>query len=126
MPNDECLLLLAHGSPDPRWRKPFEHLVRDLAVELNARGPLLAYMEFIPPTLADAVAEAGRRGLRRIAILPLFMSGGGHVATDIPAQVEAARQVHPGVAIRVLPPVGEHPRFQKVLREIIRDLQHRA
>lgn len=126
MSNDECLILLAHGSPDPRWRKPFEHLVRDLSVELSGRCPLLAYMEFIPPTLVDAVAEAGRRGFNRIAILPLFMSGGGHVATDIPAQAEAARLAHPGVAIRVLPPVGEHPRFQKVLKEIIRDLQHRT
>lgn len=126
MSHDECLILLAHGSSDPRWRKPFEHLVRDLAAESDGNSPLLAYMEFVPPTLADAVAEAGRRGFRRIAILPLFMSGGGHVANDIPAQAEAARQAHPGVAIRVLPPVGEHPRFQKVLKEIIRDLQHRA
>ena len=126
MSHDECLILLAHGSSDSRWRKPFEHLVRDLVAEAGRNSPLLAYMEFIPPTLVDAVAEAVRRGFRRIVLLPLFMSGGGHVATDIPAQAEAARMAHPGVAIRVLPPVGEHPRFQKVLKEIIRDLSHRA
>ncbi len=126
MPKDECLILLAHGSPDPRWRKPFEHLVRDLVDSRDGTAPLLAYMEFVPPTLTDAVAEADRQGFRRIAILPLFMSGGGHVAKDIPAQAETARQNHPGLAIRILPPVGEHPRFQRMLKEIIRDLQHRA
>jgi sirohydrochlorin cobaltochelatase len=123
MPRDECLILLAHGSPDARWRAPFEKLAADLAEGGAADAPILAYMEFVPPTLPDAVAEAARRGWRRAAVLPLFMSGGGHVVRDIPALTAVAQSYHPNVVLRVLPPIGEHPHFQKVLREIIRTLR---
>jgi sirohydrochlorin cobaltochelatase len=111
-PADTRLLLFAHGSRDPRWRAPFERL------EASLRGALgdecvrrLAYMEFVGPTLLDAAADAERDGKRVLRVLPLFLSAGAHVATDIPAQAAEVRRQFPNLTVEVLAPIGEDPRF---------------
>jgi sirohydrochlorin cobaltochelatase len=115
------LVLFAHGSRDPRWRAPFERLAADLAAELGPDRVRLAYMEFVGPTLADVAADAAREGVICLRVLPLFLAAGAHVATDIPEQSGAARRAHPGLRIEVLDPIGEHPRFVALARELARD-----
>jgi hypothetical protein len=46
-----CLVLLAHGSKDPRWRAPFERIAQELQKKLGKQRVRLAYMEFVGPTL---------------------------------------------------------------------------
>jgi len=104
-----CLILLAHGSPDPRWREPFLRLTEALRGELGGDRVELAYLEFAAPTLYEAAGAAARAGCGRLRILPLFMAGGGHVERDIPVQVEQLGWELPEVEIDILPPVGEHP-----------------
>jgi sirohydrochlorin cobaltochelatase len=107
-----CLILLAHGSPDPRWRAPFEKLAATLKAELGAGRVKLAYLDYAAPSLEDVAGELAREGEGqcRLRILPLFMSGGGHVAQDIPALVAALGWKYPEIEAEVLPPVGEDPR----------------
>src|SRR3954471_12218414 len=47
------LILLAHGSKDPRWSGTFECLHASVRA-LYGEKVLLAYMEFAGPTLMDA------------------------------------------------------------------------
>jgi sirohydrochlorin cobaltochelatase len=110
-PADTRLLLFAHGSRDPRWRAPFERLEASLRGALGDRRVRLAYMEFVGPTLLDASADAERDGIRLLRLLPLFLSAGAHVATDIPAQAAEARRRFPNLTVEVLAPIGEDPRF---------------
>lgn len=112
------LVLFAHGSSDPRWRQPFEHLASEMAQTLGPDRVRLAYMEFAGPTLMEVAREAGRLGVERLKVLPLFFSAGTHVAKDIPHQVAAAALCFPQLDIDILPPVGEHPRLRAVLKEI--------
>ena len=112
------LVLFAHGSRDPRWRQPLEHLAFEMARTLGHDRVRLAYMEFVGPTLMQVAEEAARQGVERLKILPLFFSAGAHVAEDIPPQVAAAALCFPQLEIDVLPPVGEHPRLRAVLKEI--------
>lgn len=103
----QALILFAHGSRDPEWATPF-HRIRDIVA---ARRPDLlveqAYLEFMTPTLADALDRAAQAGATRIAIAPLFMAQGGHLKHDLPRLVEALRARHAGARIRLLPPIGE-------------------
>ena len=117
------LVLFAHGSIDPRWRAPFEKLLADLRESLGADAVRLAYMEFARPSLEDVAAEAVRDGVSKLRVLPLFMAAGAHVATDIPAQAQRARSR--GLDVEVLPPIGEHPRFVALLRELAADAMPR-
>jgi sirohydrochlorin cobaltochelatase len=115
---DARLILLAHGSRDPRWRAPFETFATSLKAGVGADQVGLAYMEFVSPTLADLAAEAVRDGVQHLMILPLFMAGGAHVDHDIPVQVTAVKTRFPELELTVLPPIGEHPRMIALMQEI--------
>ena len=115
------LILLAHGSRDPRWRAPFETFTTTLRADLGADKVRLAYMEFVPPTLLDMAEEASRDAVTQLKILPLFMAGGAHVDRDIPEQVTMVRERFPQLDLRVLPPIGEHPRLVALMQEIVKE-----
>ncbi len=119
--NKSRLILFAHGSRDPRWRKPFEVLSSNMAIELGADCVRLAYLEMFRPTLFDIAAEAVRDGFLHLRVLPLFLSAGAHVAEDIPTQVAEAHSLYPQLRIEVLPPVGEHPSVVSAFQAIARD-----
>lgn len=115
------LVLFAHGSGDPRWRAPFEKLEQDMIAVLGRERLTLAYMEFVGPTLLEAAKNAAADGMEVLRVLPIFLSAGAHVAQDIPAQSEEVRRRYPGLRVEVLAPVGEDPRFGKLLREMARE-----
>ncbi|MDN3521537.1 sirohydrochlorin chelatase [Halomonas ramblicola] len=113
-----ALILLAHGSSDPNWRAPFEHFHAALAERLDT--PLrLAYMELSEPSLESTVAELAEAGVARAEILPLFFAAGRHLRKDVPSQVAELEARHPGIDLRLLPPVGEHPAFIEALATVI-------
>lgn len=119
-----CLVLLAHGSKNPRWREPFERLREELRREVGADRVGLAYMAMAEPSLTVVIRRLSDRGVRVIRILPLFMSSGNHLHEDIPDQVASLRRDYPGLEIAVLPPIGSHPRFTAMMRELARDVLH--
>jgi sirohydrochlorin cobaltochelatase len=100
-------VLFAHGARDARWAQPFEAV----AARARAARPdvqwCLAYLEFMAPTMADAVAELVAGGCERVAVLPLFLGTGGHVRRDLPIMLEALRTEHPGVQFALHAAVGE-------------------
>ena len=115
------VVLIAHGSRDPKWRAPFDTVVANCAASIGADAVRLAFMELTGPTLADAVAGLVAAGHTRIRVLPLFMSAGGHVAKDIPKQIDAERQTHPGVTFEQLAPVGQHQVFYDLVQRLATD-----
>lgn len=118
---DSRLVIFAHGSPDIRWRLPFEELTAGLTERHGAERVRLAYMEFVRPSLADVVREAARDGKLHLRVLPLFLAAGAHVAEDIPQQIADAQMSFPQVKIELLQPIGEHPRVKELFREIACD-----
>ena len=115
---DSTLILIAHGSKDPRWRAPFERLERSLKPDLGENGVYLSYMEFVEPTPMMAVKKAVEGGARKIKMLPLFMAGGAHVDQDIPPMVSKIRLAYPGLHVELLQPIGEHPQFTKLIYRV--------
>jgi len=115
------LVLFAHGSRDPLWRAPFESLLSRLRADLGEDRVSLAFMEFAPPDLEEAVAGARRAGYGFFRLLPLFLAGGAHVATDIPEQVARLRKRFPEIVVEVLRPVGEDARFADLMVTVARE-----
>ena len=99
------LLIVAHGSSDPR----FAAVVQTVAARVRAlAGPVdvrTGYLEHGPPLVGD-VAEPGA------VAVPLLLSAGYHVRVDLPAQA-------PGV--RVSAAVGPDPRLADVLAQRLRE-----
>jgi sirohydrochlorin cobaltochelatase len=111
----QALILFAHGARDPGWARPFEAVRARVHAHSPEREALLAFLEFMQPDLAQAVAAQVARGFGSIRIVPLFLGPGGHLRHELPRLVEAARQAHPGVTIEVTAPAGEDPRVIEAL-----------
>jgi len=115
----ECVVLLAHGSKDPRWRLPFEQILRVVQSQRGEDRVRLAYMEFIEPTLLDVARTCVENGVLRIRVLPLFLAMGAHLTTDIPRQADEARAQFPQLEIEVMRPLGEDPRLTRLMQQIV-------
>lgn len=117
------VLLFAHGSRDPLWRKPIEAVadtIRQRQANVLVR---CAYLELCEPSLPDAAAELVAAGVGELRILPMFLGMGKHAREDLPALVDALRQAHAGVTVRVLPAVGEQARLTQLLADLALEAQ---
>lgn len=81
-----AIVLLAHGSPNPRHAMG----VRAFAARIGAatNEPVsVAFLEHDAPTLAQAVGELA---VDDVVVVPLFASSGYHHRVDVPAALAAA------------------------------------
>lgn len=103
------IVLFGHGSRDAAWRAPIEAVAARIAARTPGTAVRCAYLELCAPDLPAAVAELVALGVAELRILPMFLGLGRHAREDLPVLVQQLREHHPGLAIEVLPPVGEHP-----------------
>lgn len=112
------IILFAHGSRDPAWRKPMEAVAE--RIRLNDPMALVscAYLELTEPALPAAVARLVDDGARTVSIVPMFLGIGKHVREDLPALVEMLRASHPGTVFELKQAVGEDPRMIEMMASI--------
>jgi sirohydrochlorin cobaltochelatase len=105
----QARILFAHGARNPEWRKPLE-AIRDA---MRARAPgehiEVAFLEFLSPSLPEAIDAVAAAGHTRLVIVPVFMAQSGHTKRDLPALLAAAEARHPQLAIALALPIGEAP-----------------
>lgn len=115
---NSCLVLLAHGSKNPNWLKPFEKLASDLKQDVGEDKVLLCFMEHAAPSLHQVARQLLNNGTQHFRVLPLFMATGNHLQQDIPAQIADIRRQFPELEIELLPPIGEHPLFLDLMHSL--------
>lgn len=106
-PSHPAVVLFSHGARDPEWAQPFAGIRARVESTLPGVPVALAFLEFMAPTLDEAVDTLVADGADSIDIVPVFMARAGHVKRDLPLLVDALRRTHPGVAIRLAPAAGE-------------------
>jgi sirohydrochlorin cobaltochelatase len=100
------IVLFAHGSRDREWAQPFEQLAATLSKKID--GPVkLAYLELMPPSLEQAIAELVGAGVSSIRVVPVFLGQGAHVKEDLPKLIASARKKHSGATITLDSAIGE-------------------
>ncbi len=113
-----AIILLAHGSRDPLWRRPIEAV----AARIQADQPRLlercAYLELCAPDLAGAVAELATLGATQITIASLFLGAGRHVREDLPRMVQDLAHNFGHLQLRLQPPIGEDARMTALMADI--------
>jgi sirohydrochlorin cobaltochelatase len=117
MAHSRLTILLAHGSSDPAWQKPFVDLER--RIRDQGSDTQLAFMELAEPSLASIVTAHAQQGCRQFVVLPLFFAAGRHLRHDVPEQIRQL-QAELDVEIELLPPIGEHPALFDAVLQIIR------
>ncbi len=110
-------ILFAHGARDPAWAKPFI-AIRDVVRGASPGTPCeLAFLELMQPDLPSTISSAYQSGARTISIVPLFMAAGGHLKNDLPKLIAECEARHPGLTLRVLPPIGEVPAITQAIAQ---------
>jgi sirohydrochlorin ferrochelatase len=107
------LMLVCHGSPDPRYLPAFEHFVACCQAGLNC--PVYSgILESTRIPLSEQIAQVARRD-PELVVIPLFMGRSGHVNQDIPQAIAQSGCTN----IRLVPALGQHPAFQTYLSQRI-------
>ena len=103
------IVLVAHGARDPGWARPFE-AIRDRVRSQRPEYPIaLAYLELMPPNLAEAVDALVAEGASSITVYPLFMAQGGHLKEDLPRMLGPIRAKHPHIPVCLEAAIGDVP-----------------
>ena len=104
---DSAIVLFGHGARDPEWAGPMRRIRDTLLGRPEAPQVELAFLEFMSPTLPEAIAALAQAGARRVAVVPVFLAQGGHLKRDLPVLLEEARAAHPGCEITLATAAGE-------------------
>ena len=101
------IVLFGHGARNPEWAQPF-HSIRDAMFKREPDAMVeLGFLEAMQPTLDQAIDMLVVRGATRIAIVPIFIATGAHVAKDLPLLAAAAMDRHPHLEVTIAAPVGQ-------------------
>ncbi len=114
----EGVVLLAHGSADPEWSRPFEAIALALKKRLPAVSVALAYLEH-GASLEEALAGLSAKGALSVRVVPVFLGLGGHAKEDVPRLFEAARAAHPNLRLALERALGERPELAEALASLI-------
>ena len=112
-----ALILFAHGSRVESANEGVRAVARDLAQMGSFRQVAPAFLELGQPDLAGAVSGLVRQGFRQVVVVPYFLTFGLHIEQDLPQLISEIRQAHPGIEIRVAPPLEGHPGLVQVLAD---------
>jgi sirohydrochlorin ferrochelatase len=112
---DSGFIVFAHGS---RIESANE-AVRSVAAQFARAGGFphveAAFLELGTPDLDGAVARLAALGLRRLVVIPYFLTLGTHLERDLPKLAARAAAAHPGVDLRVTPPLDGHEALVRIL-----------
>ncbi|HXZ49747.1 MAG TPA: CbiX/SirB N-terminal domain-containing protein [Usitatibacter sp.] len=109
------IVLFAHGSRDPEWKRPFE-AIRERVRQSRPEYPIeLAFLDFMAPPLGEAVRSLVEQGALAITVFPLFMAQGGHLGEDLPRMLEELRGAHPHIPIGLEPAIGEAREIEEAI-----------
>lgn len=110
------ILLVGHGS---RNREGNDE-IRAFATQWRAQHPLwridVCFIEHADVLLAEGLNRAAE-GARRVLIIPLILNAAGHVKMELPAAVEVARRLHPGVQFELTRHLGMGRDMLSVLQD---------
>jgi sirohydrochlorin ferrochelatase len=108
------IVIFAHGSSVASANQAVR-IVAEAAATAGAFEQVeTAFLE-ARPNLAEAVARLANSGVRRILVVPYFLTLGMHLQRDLPAIVEQLARAHENVEIRVTAPLDGHPALVQVL-----------
>jgi sirohydrochlorin cobaltochelatase len=112
-----ALLVVGHGSRDPRGAREFHELVG----LVRRRNPSLmvegGFIELSGPPISECVDRLAEEGARHVAAVPLMLLSAGHAKDDIPATLVREKMNHPGMSFRYGRALGIRPELLELMDE---------
>ena len=119
-----ALLIIGHGSRDPRGAKEFHELV-DL---VRRRNPSLTveggFIELSRPPISECVDRLADGGARNVAAVPLMLLAAGHAKDDIPATLVREKMGHSEMSFSYGRALGVRTELLELMDERISAVVH--
>ena len=119
-----ALMIMGHGSRDPRGAREFHDLV-DL---VRRRNPSLTveggFIELSRPPISQCVDRLAESGARNVAAIPLMLLAAGHAKDDIPATLVREKIGHPTMSFSYGRALGVRPELLELMDERISAVVH--
>lgn len=109
------IAIFAHGSAVETANDAVRAVVRQFAERGEFELVEASFLELGKPDLAEAIERLIGRGADRIVVVPYFLTLGKHLQRDLPRIVGEIASIHPGVEIRITPPLDGHPSLAAIL-----------
>jgi sirohydrochlorin ferrochelatase len=109
------ILLFAHGSVVEEANRSVHELARQVQALGRHAYVRAAFLDVAQPSLEEAIAEAVGAGMRRVIVLPFFLTMGIHLRRDLPARIAPLEQKHPELDIEVGESLEGHPLMAEII-----------
>lgn len=103
---DDPVVLIAHGSRDPRAAAATRALARAVAAARPGLSVHDSYLDHTAPEPARVLHELATAGHRRATVVPLLLTAAYHGRVDIPAALAAAREAGLRLPVRLSDVLG--------------------
>ncbi|MGK5742599.1 sirohydrochlorin chelatase [Micromonospora sp. URMC 103] len=100
------VVLVAHGSRDPRAAAGTRALVRAVSAARPGIPVSASWLDHTTPAPAEALRALGAAGHPRAVLVPLLLTAAYHRRVDIPDAVAEARAAAPALSVRVTDVLG--------------------
>ncbi|WP_374103566.1 sirohydrochlorin chelatase [Streptomyces sp. ISL-86] len=104
-----ALLVIAHGSRDPRHAATVHALTRRVRALRPGLRVETAYLDFNAPRVDQVLSSLYLSGVRDVVALPLLLTRAFHAKADIPAVLSEATTRLPGLSVSVADVLGPSP-----------------
>ncbi len=112
-----ALLLMAHGSRDPRSAAMIEELTCRVAAARPGLPVAAAYLEHLGPRPVEVARSLVAAGARTVVVVPLLLTRAHHGRVDVPAALDEMRITLPGVTMVAGQVLGPDERLLAALDE---------
>ena len=112
---EPALLVVGHGSRDPRGAREFQELValiRERDPGLKVEG---GFIELSRPPISECVGRLVGAGAREISAAPLMLLAAGHAKDDIPATLVREKMSHPEINFHYGRALGIRPELLELM-----------
>jgi sirohydrochlorin cobaltochelatase len=119
-----ALMIVGHGSRDPRGASEFH----DLVDSVRRRNPSLrvegGFIELSRPPISECVDRLAQSGTGNVAAVPLVLLAAGHAKDDIPATLVREKMSHPEMSFSYGRALGIRPELLELMDERISAVVH--
>ncbi|CAM5454392.1 MULTISPECIES: sirohydrochlorin chelatase [Streptomyces] len=115
------LLVIAHGSRDPRHAATVHALTERVRAERPGLRVETAFLEFNAPSVPRVLERLAAQGAGEVVALPLLLTRAFHAKTDIPSVLRESRARLPGLRVRQADVLGPSPLLNATLGRRLRE-----
>ncbi|UJL47713.1 sirohydrochlorin chelatase [Virgibacillus sp. NKC19-16] len=115
------VLYVSHGSRVPEAIAEAFTCINSVKRQIDVSLQEICFLELAGPTVEQGIEMLVNQGASRISIIPVLLLSAGHYYSDIPEEVNRAKEKYSSITFTYGQPLGVQDRFIDVLAERIKE-----